>query len=68
LITILIPWIWVGNIRHNLTASGAASEGFWGILIGMIFLNPLIGVAAGAAGGAIGGVLADVGINDDFMK
>jgi uncharacterized membrane protein len=34
----------------------------------MIFLNPLIGMAAGAAGGAIGGALADVGINNDFMK
>jgi uncharacterized membrane protein len=56
------------NQIHNLTASGAASGGFWGILIGMIFLNPLIGMAAGAAGGAIGGALADVGINNDFMK
>jgi|GEM_PF-3926824 len=25
----------------NLTAAGAASGGFWGMLIGMIFLNPL---------------------------
>jgi uncharacterized membrane protein len=56
------------NQIHNLTASGAASGGFWGILIGMIFLNPLVGMAAGAAGGAIGGALADVGINNDFMK
>ena len=56
------------NQIHNLTASGAASGGFWGILIGMIFLNPLIGMAAGAAGGAIGGALADVGVSNDFMK
>lgn len=56
------------NQIHNLTASGATSGGFWGILIGMIFLNPLIGMAAGAAGGAIGGALADVGISNDFMK
>ena len=27
----------------NLTAAGAASGGFWGTLIGLIFLNPLLG-------------------------
>ena len=41
---------------------------FWGALIGMIFLVPLAGAAIGAASGAISGVLADVGINDRFMK
>src|SRR5499427_5519781 len=34
----------------------------------MIFLMPLAGAAIGAASGAIGGALADVGINDRFMK
>ena len=52
----------------NLTAAGAVSGGFWGTLIGLIFLNPLIGLAAGAGAGALSGALADVGINDDFMK
>ena len=53
---------------QNLTATGAVSGGFWGTLIGMIFLNPLLGLAAGAAAGAVGGALTDVGINDKFMK
>jgi uncharacterized membrane protein len=53
---------------HNLTAAGAASGSFWGLLIGLIFMNPLLGLAAGAAGGALSGALADIGINDDFMK
>lgn len=61
-----------GNMKlnqiHNLTAVGAASGGFWGALIGLIFLNPLLGAAAGAAAGAVGGALTDVGINDKFMK
>ena len=52
----------------NLTAAGAVSGGFWGTLIGLIFLNPLIGLAAGAGAGALSGALTDVGINDDFMK
>ena len=53
---------------HNLTALGALSGGFWGMLIGLIFLNPLFGLAIGAAAGAVGGTLRDVGINDQFMK
>ncbi len=52
----------------NLTAAGAVSGGFWGSLIGLMFLNPLLGAAIGAAAGATSGALADVGINDKFMK
>ena len=52
----------------NLTAGGAVSGGFWGSLIGLIFLNPLLGFAVGAATGAISGALADLGIDDKFMK
>jgi len=53
---------------HNLVAAGAASGGFWGALLGLLFLNPLFGIAIGAATGAITGALRDVGINDNFMK
>jgi uncharacterized membrane protein len=52
----------------NLTAAGAAGGGFWGMLIGMIFLNPLLGVAMGAGAGAVSGALSDIGISNDFMK
>jgi uncharacterized membrane protein len=52
----------------NLTAAGAIRGGFWGSLIGLIFLNPLLGFAVGATTGAISGALTDVGINNDFMK
>ena len=38
------------------------------MLIGMIFLNPLLGFALGAGAGALSGYLRDIGINDDFMK
>src|SRR5438046_9014173 len=61
-----------GHIKLNQlfhpTAAGALSGTFWGALIGMIFLMPLAGAAIGAASGALGGVLADVGIEDQFMK
>lgn len=52
----------------NLTASGAVGGGFWGLLIGMVFLNPLLGAAAGAGAGALAGKLSDLGINDAMMK
>jgi uncharacterized membrane protein len=56
------------NQLFSPTASGAASGTFWGALIGMIFLMPLAGAALGATSGALGGALADVGINDRFMR
>lgn len=52
----------------NLTAAGAAGGGFWGALIGLIFLNPLLGMAVGATAGAVSGALTDIGIDDKFMK
>jgi len=52
----------------NLTAAGAVSGGFWGSLIGLIFLNPLLGLAVGASAGAVSGALTDVGLDDKFMK
>jgi uncharacterized membrane protein len=53
---------------HNLTAAGAIGGGFWGALVGLIFVSPLLGMAVGAAAGAISGALSDVGIDDDFMR
>lgn len=61
-----------GKVRLNqavsLTATGAISGGFWGTLVGLLFLNPLLGAAVGASAGAVGGALSDIGINDKFMK
>lgn len=52
----------------NLTAAGALGGGFWGTLVGLLFLNPLVGAAVGAASGALAGRFTDIGINDDFMR
>lgn len=61
-----------GRVRlrqlHNLPASGAASGGLWGLLLGALFAMPLLGAAVGAATGALGGTLADIGVDDDFMR
>jgi uncharacterized membrane protein len=42
--------------------------GFWGTLIGLIFLNPLLGAAVGAGAGALSGMLSDIGISDKQIK
>ncbi len=52
----------------NLTSAGAVGGGFWGMLIGMIFLNPLLGLAVGAGAGALSGMLSDIGVNDKSIK
>jgi uncharacterized membrane protein len=56
------------NQLINTTAAGALSGAFWGLLIGAVFLVPILGTAFGAATGALGGALSDFGINDNFMK
>lgn len=53
---------------YSLTGASALTGGFWGLLVGLIFLNPLLGVAVGAGAGAVSGALTDVGVNDKFMK
>src|SRR5215468_5567228 len=52
----------------NLTAQGAVGGGFWGMLIGFLFLNPLVGAAIGAAAGAAAAQFQDIGINDQMMR
>src|SRR5215471_4566707 len=51
----------------SLTAAGAVSGGFWGMLIGLLFLNPLLGAAIGAGAGALSGKFQDIGIDDKMM-
>src|SRR5215813_7916496 len=60
----------------NLMALGAAGGGgrgaLWGTIVGLLFLNPLAGMAigaiTGAGAGALAGSLSDYGIRDDFIK
>ena len=55
------------NQAQELVTSGALSGGFWGLLIGLIFMQPLLGLF-GAAVGALSGALTDIGIDDNFIR
>lgn len=61
-----------GRVRLNQIASpatsGALAGGFWGLLIGALFLMPHVGLFVGAAAGGLSGALTDVGVDDDFMR
>jgi uncharacterized membrane protein len=56
--------------RELTTAAGVGALGgaFWGFLFGLIFFVPFLGAAIGAGLGGLTGSLADVGIDDDFIR
>jgi uncharacterized membrane protein len=53
---------------QSLVGAGAVGGAFWGMLIGLLFFAPWLGLVAGAIGGAIGGKMTDIGIDDKFIK
>lgn len=53
---------------HGLVGAGAMGGAFWGMLIGLLFFAPWLGMAAGALGGALSGKFADIGVDDGFIK
>ncbi len=57
------------NIKQTqeLVTAGALSGGFWGLLIGLMFFEPMLGIL-GAAVGALSGALTDIGIDDNFIQ
>ena len=52
----------------SLVGAGAMGGAFWGMLIGLLFWAPWLGMAIGAASGALGGALRDYGVDDGFIK
>ncbi len=45
----------------SLAGIGALNGAFWGMLFGLIFFVPILGLAVGAAFGALGASMADCG-------
>ncbi len=52
----------------SLTGAGAVGGAFWGMLIGLLFWAPWLGLAIGAISGALAGHFSDVGVDDSFIK
>jgi uncharacterized membrane protein len=52
----------------SLVGAGALGGAAWGMLIGLLFWAPWLGLAIGAVGGAIAGKLSDTGVDDEFIK
>jgi len=52
----------------NLAGAGAMGGGFWGMLIGLLFLAPWLGLAVGAVTGALVGRFTDIGVDDKFIR
>jgi uncharacterized membrane protein len=53
---------------HSLAGMGALQGAFWGMLFGLLFFIPILGLAVGAGMGALMGSMADIGIDDKFIK
>ncbi len=53
---------------HSLAGAGALSGAFWGMLFGLLFFVPIFGLVVGAALGSLTGSMADVGIDDNFIR
>jgi uncharacterized membrane protein len=52
----------------SLVGTGALGGAFWGLLIGIIFWMPWMGLAVGALTGAVAAGLTDIGIDDGFIQ
>lgn len=52
----------------SLAGAGALGGAFWGMLIGLLFWAPWLGLAIGAVTGAVAGGLSDIGVDDNFIK
>jgi uncharacterized membrane protein len=52
----------------SLVGAGALGGAFWGMLIGLLFFAPWLGLAIGAVTGAVAGKFTDTGIDDKFIK
>lgn len=52
----------------SLVGAGALGGAFWGMLIGLLFFMPWLGLAIGSITGALAGKFTDIGVDDDFIE
>ncbi len=56
------------TLENQVAGSSAVWGGFWGLLIGLLFLAPIFWGLFGALMGYIAGKAGDIGIDDKFIK
>jgi uncharacterized membrane protein len=56
------------TLENQMAGSSAVWGGFWGLLIGLLFLAPIFWGLFGALMGYIAGKAGDIGIDDKFIK
>jgi len=56
------------NQAANVSTAGAIGGGFWGTLIGLLMLNPVLGAAMSVGTSALVDRLSEIGITKSFMK
>jgi uncharacterized membrane protein len=56
------------TLENQYTGAAAVWGGFWGLLVGLLFLSPLFWGVIGALLGGILGRSADIGIDNKFIK
>ena len=56
------------TLENQVSGTAALWGGFWGLLIGLLFLAPIFWGLIGALMGYIAGKAGDVGIDDKFIK
>jgi uncharacterized membrane protein len=53
---------------QKIVGVGAASGALWGMIIGLLFFVPFVGLALGGLTGALFGKLGKSGVNDEFRS
>lgn len=56
------------EMPQKIVGASAAAGGLWGVLIGILFLAPGLGMLVGGAVGALSGKLSKAGINNAFRE
>ncbi len=56
------------TLEKQYTGAAAVWGGFWGLLIGLLFLTPIFWGVIGALLGGVLGKTADIGIDNKFIK
>jgi uncharacterized membrane protein len=56
------------TLENQVSGAAAVWGGFWGLLIGLLFLAPIFWGLVGALLGFIMGKAGDIGIDDKFIK